>query len=432
MNEFERNVIGTIIGAEGKTDIIDDSGLVPEMFSTIDGRNIYNLIIEMHRENIIPTLAQLFDKNKELTLKYNDVTNASNFLLVKDSIRKIKDGYKYRCIKKIESVVKDTTPHNLEDSKIEIMSIIDQSDDVNFRNDIVNISTRDSFVSYVEKVEARYKKGGKVDGVDIKFPIMKEYFNEWSKGNIYYIGGRPSDGKSTLAMNVAMQSLEQGYKVGFISLESGREEILNRIVSHVGGIEVGRLKTGMLGIKDFAALQDVGEVLTKDGKFMIYDKPRATITDIISAMKLMVRRHKVDIIFIDYIQIIRCPKYRTKVEEVGHVSQVLKEMARLLNIPVIALAQLKRDIDVGRMPNLGDFQWSSQLEQDMDGGMLIWNTNQNRSEPHNDDYYILYAKNRDGKTGWGRMRYSKAMMTFEEHYQQVPPPEKRKGYHKSF
>jgi replicative DNA helicase len=432
MTPFERNVIGTIIGAESKTDIIDDSGLAPEMFSTVDGKTLYAMIQAMHTENIIPTLAHIFDKNQDLALKYNDVTDASNFLLVKDSIKNIKKDYKYRCIKRIESVVKDATPNNLEDKKIEIMSIIDQSDDINFRNDLKDIATRENFISYVDKVEARYRNHGKVDGVDIKFQNMKGYFNEFTKGNIYYIGARPSDGKSTLAMNIGIQSLQLGYKVGFISLETGRDDLMNRITSHIGGIEVGKLKTGQLSPKDFASLQEVGELLDKSEKFLIYDKPRATISDVVSAMKLMVRRHKVEIIFVDYVQIIHAPRFRTKIEEVSHCSQVLKETARVLNIPVVALGQLKRDVDDGRMPTLGDFQWSSQLEQDMDGGMLIWNVNPNRSEPFNDDYYILYAKNRDGKTGWVRMRYSKAMMTFDEHMQQIPPPIKRKGSHKAF
>lgn len=421
MTEFERNFLGTIIGATHRTDLIDDSGIRPEMFSTAKGQAIYKKSCELWQSGITPNLMELSQLLPSLVVELSDLTNQSENIYIKGSVQNIKKDYQLRQIKQLQAITHDANNGNFDDTLIKIQAVIDSVDSVKIKDDMINV--KEYYYNYLGKIEERINNKGLYNGVEIKFPLMQKVFSEWSKGCVYCIGARPSDGKSTIGMNLAYQCAQNGYNVGFITTESTKTELLNRMACHVGKFEMSYIKTGMLTDRNMNAFLTVGEVLSEKN-FIIYDKPRATISDVTSAMKTMKRKYKCDIIFVDYIQRISVPKYRSKMEEVAHSSGVISEMAKFLDIPIISMAQLKRDIDGGKMPHLGDFQWTSSLEQDIDGGILIWNINPDRSSPEADDYYLIFAKNRDGKTAWVRMLFDKPTLTFSEHPRQCPPPMK--------
>jgi len=127
----------------------------------------------------------------------------------------------------------------------------------------------------------------------------------------------------------------------------------------------------------------------------IYDAPNAEVSRVASVARQMVRQHGVRCLFVDYVQLIRVQGAQSRREQVEAASLELKALARSLEVPVIAAAQLRRDVDQ-RIPGMGDFQHSSQLEQDADGVILL------HDEEHDGEYsqtHAQIAKNRDGKKG---------------------------------
>jgi replicative DNA helicase len=192
--------------------------------------------------------------------------------------------------------------------------------------------------------------------------------------------------------------------VGYITLESAKEELLDRTFSNYGNIDSNTLATGRFFAHDFKTLSDVGEKVY-GSKMYIYEVANARLEQVVSAARQMVRRYGCEVLFIDYLQLIRSAGDRR--EQVERSSMAMKELARQLEVPVIVAAQLRRDAD-GRRPGLGDFQHSSQMEQDADAAMLIY------EDAEQDCVWLHVAKNRDGEKGSVKLRFKGSYVRFEE------------------
>jgi len=166
--------------------------------------------------------------------------------------------------------------------------------------------------------------------------------------------------------------------------------LITRIMATESNIDSRRLMTGRLGVEDFSVLMDSASRIAQ-WPLWIYDEPDATEDDVRRRMRQMVLYHGVQIIFVDYVQLIarngRTGEFRDRVAE---CSIALKASARSLGIPVVSAAQLTRDSQ-SRVPTLADFADNSQIEKDADVAILIHKDKQ--------DYWLKVEKNRDGKTG---------------------------------
>ena len=161
-----------------------------------------------------------------------------------------------------------------------------------------------------------------------------------------------NDGKSALAMNIACHAaIREAVPVGVISAESSNDEIMTRIFSAEGHINGQRLSSGMIGKADFASIIDAGSRM-HNAPMYFYDAPNVKFAEMRGVARQMVAIHKCRVIFIDYLQILRWHDERiAKHEQVAAISLGIKELARELKIPIVALSQLKRDSE-GREPEL--------------------------------------------------------------------------------
>lgn len=273
-------------------------------------------------------------------------------------------------------------------------------------------------------LEERYKNRGMLPGIQTGFDYLdNNILMGLQDERLYVIGGRPSQGKSALLLNIA--SFISGHTpAGFISVESGWREMLVREISSVAEINSQNLITGYFSKTDFDRLTDAaGKIYDK--QLYIYDKPNASLQEIVGQARRMVNRYGCKVVFIDYLQIINVPEADNRIDQVGRASTRLKDLSRELRIPIVEAAQLRRDSD-GRRPTLGDFQHSSQIEQDADCCMLIYHkiVDSNGKNLHKvkvedeqserDDIYLLVDKNRDGKTGAVKMDFHKGFVKFTE------------------
>jgi replicative DNA helicase len=263
---------------------------------------------------------------------------------------------------------------------------------------------------FVTELKARYDSHGALRGISSGLDSVDGYTHGFLPRRLYYIGARPSQGKSALMLNMATDcAIRKQIPCGIISIESSGQEIIERVFSSVGNIPGDMLASGFWGPSQFADIQTLaGKIVGKP--LYLYDKPNLNIAQVKSVARVMATMFKVKIIFIDYLQLIDSTNRKlTKMEQVADASKQLKELARELELPIVCLAQLRREAD-DRRPGLSDFQWASQIEQDADVAMLLWH----EAKDEKTESWILIEKNRDGKKGQIPVSFMGEYVTFKE------------------
>lgn len=280
------------------------------------------------------------------------------------------------------------------------------------------VDIKDLIPEAVEKIEQKWKNKGKLSGIPTGIDAFDKVTNGLKEGRLYVFGGRPSSGKSLSALGIAQHIVyKEKLPIGFISLESSVDELILRSISSTGSVVADKLSSGILATSDFAKINNACEIMFQDG-FYVYDEPNAKLSTVLSKAREMKRKHNIQALFLDYAQIVRVPSAKDRRESSEETSMAMKQLARDLNIPVVMLAQLKRDADEKR-PTFGDFQWTSQFEQDADVACLIWHEYEKMSEDNPDPYKIarsslLLDKVRDGKKTVIPVNFRGEYVRFEE------------------
>lgn len=235
---------------------------------------------------------------------------------------------------------------------------------------------------------------------------LDDYTNGFKPGELVVLAARPAMGKTAFALNILLNAaLKHGKSVAFFSLEMGAEQIVDRLLSAVSEIHMGKMQKGQLNESDFA---EMGEAMEKLGESSIFidDQGGATIPALKSKLrKLKIERGKLDIVIIDYLQLMSGAESKfagNRVQEISEISRGLKVLARELKIPIIALSQLSRNVEarVDKKPQLSDLRESGAIEQDADSVIMLYR----------DEYYdpdtdrkgtadVLVRKNRNGQVG---------------------------------
>ena len=268
-------------------------------------------------------------------------------------------------------------------------------------------SLSDCVLEVVKDIEERAKNGG-MQGLSTGFRKLDSMFGGLQKGKLYIIAARPSQGKSALLMNMAVN---QKSPVTFITAESNKVELTKRMMSYKSRVLNTHINNGTLTQENARRVVETASNLSERKDFKIYDESNLTLGRLLSICHDAKQYHKAEAIFIDYIQIIKHPNDRLpKHEQVAEISKMLKQIARDLNVPVIAASQLRRDAE-GKKPQLSDFSDSTQLERDADVAMAIYNVPDKKTKAVvvGQDTYICILKNRDGALGdiafEGHMQY---------------------------
>jgi replicative DNA helicase len=204
-------------------------------------------------------------------------------------------------------------------------------------------------------------------------------------------------GKTAFALNIAHHVVVTAkQRVGVFSLEMSREELVDRLLVSQADIDAWRLKTGRLDQQDFMKLSDAMGVLA-DAQLFIDDSPGLTIFEMRTRARRLMTEHHIDFLVVDYLQLAQGRTKDNRVQEVGEISQGLKNIARELKIPVLALAQLSRAVESRgeRVPQLSDLRESGSIEQDADVVMFLYRKDDDVRESVN----LKIAKHRNGALG---------------------------------
>ena len=246
---------------------------------------------------------------------------------------------------------------------------------------------------FIDKLEERFLKKGELPGISTGYAQLDAITGGFEPGRLWYLGARPSKGKSALLLNMLSNVASEQVRCGLISLESSEIEAYGRIFANKGSIFNDSIRAGTFRTTDLERIKSVSEQVGK-WKTWICDNPEMTISQVKSVSRKMVIAHHVQVLFIDYLQYIREDvDDLARKDHVAATSRALKAIARQLNVPVVCAAQLRRDVDDRRnnWPRLGDFAESSQVEKDADVALLL--------HEEDDKNWWCIEKNRDGGKG---------------------------------
>lgn len=278
----------------------------------------------------------------------------------------------------------------------------------------------DAFV----RIDKLHRGESSLRGVPTGFRQLDLKLSGWQKSDLIVLASRPSVGKTTLALDFARHAAASGVPVGVFSLEMSKDQLVDRLLASHAHVDLWKLRTGKLEagggeFDDFSRLSGAMEELTG---LPIFIDDHASNN--VMGMRTMARRlqaeHGLGLLVIDYLQLMESSRYQdNRVQEVSDISRSLKKLAIELDVPIIALSQLNRAIEmrVDQRPKLSDLRESGSIEQDSDIVMFLHRQpvdDGSGERPAALDIDLLIEKHRNGPTGEVNLRFHTSQVTFSE------------------
>jgi len=256
--------------------------------------------------------------------------------------------------------------------------------------------------STLETIEEMEARGTELTGLATGFRDLDRKLGGLQPANLVIVAARPAMGKSALAANIATNVALEGGTVAMFSLEMSREEIVQRLLCSIGRVDSMKLRTGQLGPQLW---QKVVHAASKMYQVPVYidDSGQLTVTDIRAKSRRLKRAHGLDLVIVDYLQLMQGSNRENRQQEIAEISRSLKNLARELEVPVIAVSQLNRGLESreDKRPRLGDLRESGAIEQDSDLVMFIYRHEYYHPEAQETKGLaeVIVAKHRSGSTG---------------------------------
>ncbi len=354
-----------------------------------------------------------------LTELVNSVPTASNVLSYAKTIQK-------------KRILRDLIGASFEigqlgyDEESNIEEVLDKAEQIIFQ--IAQKGTTKKFTPLKNILSLTYERIAKrtdskqeiLSGVKTGFPTLDNLLAGLHNSDLIILAARPSLGKSSLALNIAKNvAVEQKKPVGIFSLEMSKEQVAERLIAMQSRIDLWKIRMGHLSDKsepsDFEVLNHALNVLAQAPIF-IDDSSSPTVLQIKAMARRLQAEHGLGLLIVDYLQLMQAmnPKEST-VQQISEISRGLKELAKELDVPVLAISQLSRAVEQRHppIPRLSDLRESGSIEQDADVVIFI-----NRPDRYDEQAIpkmaeILVAKHRNGPTGKINLYFNEPLVSFE-------------------
>lgn len=410
--EAEQSVLGALL-IDPEAIIRVAEKLRPEDFYRGKHQKIYRSILslyERHEPADVVTVSDVLQEQNQLEDVGGDAYLASLVNKVPtaghiESYAQIVKGNAVR--RELISLASGLTEKSFE-GEIAVDDILDEAEQAVFSisqqhltRDFVLI--KETLVDSFDRLEELHKQERKFRGIPTGFRDIDNVLAGLQDSSLIVLAARPSMGKTSLALNIAQFiTTHEKLPVAFFSLESSKQELVDRLLSSQADIDAWKITTGNLSEEDFKKLGEAYGVLG-DAPLFIDDTPGLKVSEMRTKARRLQLEHGVRLIIVDYLQLAVSRNLENRVQEVSEISQGLKNLAREIDCPVLALSQLSRAVEArsSNRPQLSDLRDSGSIEQDADVVMFLYRVEEDEAKKPKvgDHVRLLVAKHRNGPTG---------------------------------
>ncbi len=425
--EMEKFVLSALLLKKGEIVSAVSAILNKEDFYRGEHQVIYGAILELYNEGIVPNLLSLIEKlhragmlNKmdlRSVMALGDLAHTTAY--VEEYAKVIKEKATLRKLiyagEEISSeAYQDMKPVSqiLENAEQKILSVTLKSTRNEFEN-ITPILER-SF----DRIRQLFHNPESIGGVGSGFEDLDRITNGFQRSDLILIAARPSMGKTSFALNIAMNAALAGRKVAIFSLEMSKLQLGTRLLVADSKVDSLKVNTGQLTEEEFMNIVNAFQHLQNISLF-IDDTVGISALELRSKARRLKMDSGLDLIVIDYLQLMQGSSSNrldsNRQQEISEISRNLKALAREIDVPVIALSQLSRNVELraDKRPQLSDLRESGSLEQDADMVMFLYRENYYKQEAENENLAeLIIAKNRNGPTTNLRLFFNKECMLF--------------------
>ncbi len=434
--EAEQAVLGTIL-LQDKSLLKIIEILNPDDFYRDAHKNIYSAMIQLfeNREphDLITVSSLLSDQNKleqiggaAYLASLTDIIPFSGTLVHHANIIRQKS-----ILRKLIQTSSDLAARCYEEQD-DIDSLVDEAEQTIF--EIASSKKGQGFESMstivpraFERVEKLFERKEHVTGVATGYPDLDKMTAGLQPADLVVVAGRPSMGKTALAMNIAQHAAIVDKKpVAVFSLEMSMEQLALRMLCSIGRVDSQRIRTGRLKQRDWPNLTRATGMLS-DAPLYIDDSAAMTVLEMRAKARRLKAEFDLGMVIVDYLQLMKGrSNSENRAQEISEISRSLKAMAKELSVPVVALSQLNRSLEsrTDKRPQLSDLRESGAIEQDADVIIFIYRDEVYKPTPDNPNRgiaEIIVGKQRNGPIGTIKLTFLAEYTTFETYTSFEPP-----------
>lgn len=427
--EAEQSVLGALMIDKDAVVQVADS-LTPEDFYHPQNGKIYAAILKLFEKNRPVDILSVTTALKEQDL-LKDLGGSTYLSKLIDSVPTSSHVGHYAQIVKEKRVLRDLirASADITEKAFDLGGDLEQAlDEIEQR--IFSISQKSvaqKFVHIREELPKAYERFEKMargekalGGLGTGFPKLDNILSGLRHSDFIVIGARPSIGKTSFALDIARHiATKENQPVGVFSLEMSKDQILDRLIAAESGIPLWQLRTGKISDDNDLQLLQLGLDKLAGAPIFIDDSPSPNILQIRSMARRLQSEHGLSAVFVDYLQLIQ-PRTNSDnmVQQITEISRNLKTLARELNVPVIALSQLSRNVEQRdvKVPRLADLRESGSIEQDADIVMFLYRKDRDKMNPSPEDAntaQIIVAKHRNGPLGVIELKFDQEKASFK-------------------
>jgi len=404
--------------------------LFPEDFYQPQHRTIYEAILSLYHKNAPIDVLSLSNRLKEKK-QLGEIGGASFLTSLVNKTPTSAHVVHYANIVHEKRVLRDLIAASYKIAELgwqeseNINEVLDHAEQIIFsisEKSIAHefVALKGELVKAFERIDQLHKGGDKLRGVSTGFHDLDNYLGGLQKSDLIILGGRPSLGKTSLAMDIARHvALKEKVPVGIFSIEMSKDQVVDRLIAAESTVGLWKIRTGRLStdedINDFTLIQDSLSRLS-EAPIFIDDAASPTVMQIRTMARRLQAETDLGLIIVDYIQLISPSLSRESiVQQYSEISRSLKALSRELNIPVLALSQLSRAVEARPpyIPKLSDLRETGSLEQDADVVLFVYREDIYKEDTENKNIAkIIIAKHRNGPLGHANLFFNKELASF--------------------
>lgn len=421
-NDAEQSVLGGLMLDQRAFEKIADK-LVEDDFYRKDHRLIYRAIGELSNKNQpydAVTLGEWFESNglaelvggsNYVTKLANSTASAANIVAYADIVRE--KSVLRQVIDAASTLVEDGFRSDGRGAQDIIDGAIARLMSLQRAETKAEFTSKQAIKLAFDNLAAVHLNGGALNTIPSGLVDLDRIIGGFHRGDLVIVGARAAMGKTALLTNIALHAAETDHAIGFISGEQPVEQIATRMMALSANVSATKFRTGKIEESEWPRVTDATTKLIKS-RMHFLDRSAPSIAEVQRVARRWRKEHGIEALYVDYLQRLEAPGDR-RWESVGAVVRGLKNLARDLDIPVIVLAQVSRQVEVngkGREPRLGDLADSSEIEKEADQVLMLFREGYYEKKAPQGVARVIIEKNRHGPTGFVDLAWDAEIMRF--------------------